>query len=66
MKSNDRQKNTITGEIALGLLKYGIGFLSDNVGFCMQLTDNVKVNFVSFKFHVVLPIIKTNIFVVIL
>lgn len=30
----------------------------------MQLTDNVKVNFVSFKFHVVLPIIKTNIFVV--
>lgn len=30
----------------------------------MQLTDNVKVNFVSFEFHVVLPIIKTNIFVV--
>lgn len=26
LKSNDRQKNTITGEIALGLLKYGIGF----------------------------------------
>lgn len=53
--------------IHLGLLKYLVlVFLSDNVGFCVQLTDNIKVNFVSFKFHVVLPIIKTNIFVVIL
>lgn len=41
-------------------------FFLDNVGFCVQFIDNIKVNFVLFKFYVVLFIIKINIFVVIL